>query len=254
MVDLSPETSFPFEPELAAKVDAYLSRMSRSLPELDDRLRARFHDLAARGVRTAEDAVELLSEKHGKDLWSSASLLLGAYGKKQIAPAIVTALHQAQSPGLQQECMSALGAIRSAVARRTLLDVLRRDNDSDNRFTAVSCLKTFNRDPKVVPALAACLASPTEAEFVRAQAARALGDVAHPDAEEPLIAALEDEAAIVRYSAADSLGGVGGHNAIGPLRRMMRRDEDVVSDDGPLKEAAATSISNIQRRIRGSSP
>ena len=244
---MSREDRPAFEPRLASRVE---SRMERWDPKLANRTRAQLRALAEGGVETAEDAVELLRDDRTKDEWTYASLLLGLHGDRRLAPRIGRALREARSTSLQSSCVSALGMIRGAAARRALLEVLQNSDNSKVRLAVVSNLQGFFDDPKVVPALSMCLSSEIESESVRAQAARSLGTVGVAKAEDPLIKALEDESPLVRYSAAEALATVGGTDALVALQRMAARDRDVVSQDGLLRDAASFAMSNIRRRTR----
>ena len=61
---------------------------------------------------------------------------------------------------------------------------------------------------------------------VRERAAEALGRIGDPRAVDPLIEALEDEYAFVRYFSARALGEIGDHRAMRPLKRAKRRKEN----------------------------
>ena len=239
-----PDSSLPFELEFAEKVEASLLQLPADVRRT---LRARFHHLGERGIRTPSDAVGLLTDEHAEEEWSSASLMLAAYDDIALAPAIAEALRDARSPILKQWCLGCLGPSGGEVSRRAIIGVLRTNDDRGTRFAAVTSLGSYFGDKEVVLPLAECLSSPAESADVRAQAARALGTVGVPSAEGPLIDGLDDVSPDVREAAAWSLGAVGTEAALVKLQRLVEHDGGVASD-GPVREAAASAISNIRMK------
>jgi hypothetical protein len=84
--------------------------------------------------------------------------------------------------------------------------------------------------------------------FTAVAAARALGANPSPEAEEPLLVALDDKDADVRVAAAEALGHVGGAQAVLPLKAAEQVAE------GPLRKAVREAIARIQERLTGAHP
>ncbi len=64
--------------------------------------------------------------------------------------------------------------------------------------------------------------------FVRADASQELGELAHPDATEPLISALTDNSIYVRAYAAEALGKIKNTRAIDPLVAALNDEDEFV--------------------------
>lgn len=77
---------------------------------------------------------------------------------------------------------------------------------------------------------------------IRAQAAKMLGDARDPDATDRLIAALDDEAARVRFFATEALGRIGARTAIGPIAAMLAANGDA---DVYLRTAGFHALAGI---------
>jgi hypothetical protein len=107
--------------------------------------------------------------------------------------------------------------------------------------TAGACLKVLGRlGAEAVPRLASVLAVERD-EFGEA-AVRALGETGDASAEEPLLAALADDA--LAAAAAAALGHVGSRAAVAPLREAEERG-------GALRAAARQATAQIQSRLTG---
>jgi hypothetical protein len=186
----------------------------------------------------------------------------------------------ATSEDLLRVRVSALHVLReeapgSALERATLEHLARTDPDGEMRLEAALLLGEEGRptlaslaaDAGVADALSARaieeLGSHLPFEPARriledarrarrlltaAAAARALGASAAPEAEEPLLIALDDEDADVRVAAAEALGHVGGAQAVLPLKAAEQVAE------GPLRKAVREAIARIQERLTGAHP
>ena len=80
-------------------------------------------------------------------------------------------------------------------------------------------------------------------------AARALGETGRPEAEAPLIGALDDPDPAVALAAAVALGRSGSAAAVAPLRQL-----EIASPDAAHRRAARQAIAEIQERLTGASP
>lgn len=81
------------------------------------------------------------------------------------------------------------------------------------------------------------LATPRYGDYLRANAAAALGELGDPEAVEPLIAALDDHSPLVRARAAEALGRLGESNALAPLAALLG------DADREVRDAAAEGLS-----------
>ena len=114
--------------------------------------------------------------------------------------------------------------------------------------TARACLAVIGRsgEAAAVDVLAKMLAGGELA----AAAAQALGDTGSPDAERPLILALQREQKDLQVAAAKALGRVGSARAVLPLKELAERFQR----DLELRPAARQAIGEIQSRLQGASP
>jgi len=79
-------------------------------------------------------------------------------------------------------------------------------------------------------------------ENIRTRVALKLGELRDLTAVQPLIAALKDEYAAVRKSAAETLGNIGDTRAIVPLTELAQKDSD---ED--IRKAAQDAMERIQK-------
>lgn len=111
-------------------------------------------------------------------------------------------------------------------------------HDEDLRVEAAKALS--NMGEKAVEPLIAALKD--EDACVRFLAAGALGDIGDERAVEPLIAALSDEHSYVREYAAEALGKIGDERAIEPLTAALNDEEEDV------RMKATEALEKIQKK------
>jgi HEAT repeat protein len=80
---------------------------------------------------------------------------------------------------------------------------------------------------------------PREQARIRAQAARALGEIGEPETVQPLLGALDDESGLVRCSAARALGAIGDDRAAEPLITALQ------DRDGAVRREAVRALGRI---------
>lgn len=116
--------------------------------------------------------------------------------------------------------------------------------------TATACLAALgrSRSKDALGTLAKVLAR--ESGPLAKVAAHALGAYGQPEAEAPLVAALDHEASAVRLAAAEALEAGGSVAAVEPLRQAERRH----SGDTTFRRAARQAIAAIQSRAGSASP
>ncbi len=107
---------------------------------------------------------------------------------------------------------------------------------SSNRDEAFSLLITWGEGPAETRLLAALL---NEDAQLRSSAAEALGEIGSERAVEPLLSALKDAEAEVRWSAAEALGEIGSERAVEPLLSALKE-----GDEG-VRSSAAVALGEI---------
>ncbi len=136
--------------------------------------------------------------------------------------------------------------LRTAAASRAAAPAL-TDADELVRATAASSVVFLPKDEAcslIVPQL------DDKAEFVRREAAFALGNVGSTCAVEPIIRVLKkDRETIVRAAAAAGLGGIGDPVAVEALTGILKRKPK--TNDEYLRRAAARAIGQIAEMVRG---
>jgi HEAT repeat protein len=164
----------------------------------------------------------------------NAAIALGETNDPKIVEPLIAALKE-KDKALRTAAIEALGKVRIKDSQTfesilvALSDVLKDRNTrsdgghvievSDHRAAMRVMVKM--KDPRAVEPLIGALKH--EDEYVRIEAAEALGEVKDPRTVDPLIAALKDEDARVQESAADSLGRMGARRAIEPLIQALQQ-------------------------------
>ncbi len=161
----------------------------------------------------------------------------------EIAPAIASRLTSQLRSGSTEEKRQALFEIRnreSAAASRLAIPAL-LDQDIMVRATAAASVVFLPR-AEAFSALVPLLSD--KSEFVRREAAYALGDVRDPAAVQPLIRLMQnDKIPEVRTAAAVSLGKIGDVSGLDSLVAILKKRP--VEDDEFLRRSAARSVGQI---------
>ena len=184
-----------------------------------------------------------------------------------------------ESPDVRAASAEALGAWQEPAAGPVLMARLGTEKTSDVRAALAGALGTL-KVAEAVPELIKMLASPAQAEVVRAAGAigsigersgggsaaiepaveplsrlartsdapavreaacRALARIAHPTAEPVLVAALEDQAPGVRFSAAQGLAGLGRAKPETVLALIAR----IQDDNKGVRQAVAAALGKL---------
>jgi HEAT repeat protein len=126
------------------------------------------------------------------------------------------------------EAANALVGIGSKRAVLPLIKLLEEGSSSDTRRAAAYALG-FLADPRAIDPLVSTLQNRSEHRLVRAQAAEALGWLGQTTKRRgirrpvrPLLAALPDQSADVRFWACYALAGYRDRRALPALRRLIR--------------------------------
>ncbi|MBK9438257.1 MAG: HEAT repeat domain-containing protein [Chloracidobacterium sp.] len=158
----------------------------------------------------------------------------------QLSDQIATGSSEQKRNGLAQ-----LRNIQSAPASRVAAQAL-KDPDELVRSTAIGAviyLPISEATTMIVPLLS------DKAEFVRREAAYALGELSSVDAVDPLsLLVRKDRAPIVRAAAAAALGRIGSESGLETLMAVMQRRPS--PKDAFLRRAAARSLGQIAERSR----
>ena len=116
--------------------------------------------------------------------------------------------------------LRALGKINDERVLEPLLSYLKSDEFKDDATRALVALGS-PAVPKLIEALA------SGEDFVKKQAILALGDIADPQAVDPLIALLQDDDWMVRLTSASSLEKIGDLRGRAAIKPLMK-DPDLV--------------------------
>jgi len=118
-----------------------------------------------------------------------------------------------------------------------------KHRDDDIRADAAKALGEI-RDPRAVEPLIDAL-KPDPDSFVRQRAAYALGNIGDAKAVEPLIQSLKDEDKDVRWAAASSLGDLGDIRAVKPLIQALK------DEDKDVQKTAEWALKKIKAKKAG---
>jgi HEAT repeat protein len=179
-----------------------------------------------------------------------ACWFLGRLRRRRAAGALVEALADGPEP-VRAAAAVALGELADASGAPALSRALRSDASPIVRQRAAGSLGQLAA-PKCRPALVRALTEDVSAE-VRGQAAEALGSYG-ARAVAPLVRALEDPAAEVRFFAAFGLAQLSGERAVAQalpaLRRLAASDRTRAGRWGSVRKEALSAIAAIEARPR----
>jgi HEAT repeat protein len=185
----------------------------------------------------------------GTNVRQTACWFLGRLGnKRQAVPALLGLLldHEAD-PGVRGEAARSLALLRSKRSLQPLIAAL-GDTEVEVRTSAAYALGSL-ADERAFDALLKALSNREEDPQVRGMVAEALARFQDRRAVAPLIAALHDPSAEVRFWASFALAGLGDPQALPDLERLAAADEAVVPGWWSVKKEAADAIESIKARL-----
>lgn len=176
-------------------------------------------DLLAIGPPAVPQLIEALADRN-ENVAVFAALLLGEIGDRRAAESLVEAMDSPRWP-LQLEATHALGKLGDARSARALVTALASTYDF---LPDVAAEALIQMGPSAVEPLIDALEH--DAAYARRMAAKALGEIGDHRAFDPLIDILNDKDEAVRDAAAEALAKM-GTPAIRQLVRVSARREDV---------------------------
>lgn len=172
--------------------------------------------------------------------------VLGQLGNRRAVPALISALKD-KSPILRAEAARQLGLIQGKRAIVPLAEVLCTDVDAEVRKAAAYALG-YLQDPRSFDALSGALRDLSQPPLVRGMAAEQLASFSKFAAIPPLIAALHDPSAEVRFWAAYALGAIGSVEALPDLEQLAATDTASVPGWWSIAREAREAIEHITAR------
>jgi len=161
-------------------------------------------------------------------LRSAACWFAGRLGQKRLARALLVAFRSG-NPLLTRQAASDLSLLRARRVLPALISDLLSATDPEVRQAAAYALRGYffehPTDTRVFAALIGVVGNPGEHPGVRGQAAESLAYSWNKRACNPLISALSDPSAEVRFWAAFALGQIRCRTALPHLRRLAHNDK-----------------------------
>jgi len=150
---------------------------------------------------------------------------LGNIGDERATPKLIELLKDKHSQ-VKISAISALGSIRDVESVAPLIKILEEGDDSRVRLAAIQVLGKLG-DKRAVLVLTNTL---TDSDVViRKASAKSLGEIRAEEGFSSLIDALGDKDMNVRRNAAESLGNLGNKEAIKPLNKRLKKEQDLMS-------------------------
>jgi HEAT repeat protein len=213
-------------------------------------------DLLKSNVNSLASLLSLIENRSAPcRLRCTASWLAARLGRKAVASSLLVAFHDAD-PILTKQTASDLSLLRAKRVLPALVRDLLSAPERQVREGAAYALRgyLFERpvDKRVLKALVKVLDNRDEHPAVRGQAAESLSFSFNKRMCKPLMRALADPSAEVRFWVAFALGQIGCRESIPHLRRLARTDRRRVPGWWTVRREAVDAITAIESRPRNS--
>jgi HEAT repeat protein len=208
------------------------------------------HALIRAGVNSIPALVSLLENNNAStSLRSTACWFAGRLGQKRLAPALLVAF-RSEDVSLTRQAASDLSLLRARRVLPALISELLSAPAPEVREAAAYALRGYffeqHIDNRILAALIRVVGNPDEHPGVRGQAAESLARSRSKRACNPLIRALSDPSAEVRFWAAFALGQIRCQAALPHLRRLARSDRRRLRGWWTVSKEAADAINQIR--------
>jgi len=163
------------------------------------------------------------------------------------AEAVLAALAADPAEQVREEAAAGLGLLQDGDSIEVLLAAL-DDPATSVRLAALHALGLLS-SPRATTRLTELLVNAGEDDHVRADAAEALAHCPDDAIVDTLLGCLDDPVALVRYSAAYSLGEQGSRRAVAKLEELAAHDH-AATPWGDVASRAQAALEAIHRRDR----
>lgn len=208
------------------------------------------------GVTSHENLLAFVQDtRQDAALRTFAIWLIARLGDTRAVSALLMALTDTNHPTVRREAalrVAEIGKQGAPEALAPLLHVLQTDSEAQVRVAAAYALRWFKgtADERVVATLLNTLQNQQEDAVVRGEAAESLGELGAHQAVPALITTLRDPAANVRLESAFALGLLGDARALPELAWVAATDQGQVEWGGTerwsVKDEASEAIKRIQ--------
>lgn len=208
------------------------------------------------GVNSYENLLAFVQDnQQDSGLREFAIWLLARLGDSRAVPSLLIALTDASHATVRREAalrVAEVGKQAAAEAIVPLLHVLQTDPDAQVRVAAAYALRWFKgtADERIAATLLNTFQNQQEDAVVRGEAAESLGELGVRQAVPALITALQDSSATVRLESAFALGLLGDARALPELARVAATDQGQVewgdTERWSVKDEASEAMKRIQ--------
>jgi HEAT repeat protein len=218
----------------------------KSHPDFREKIRKDLETLLGK-KKSFEHLINILrDERSNKNERILICWLLGQLRNKRTVHALLNAFNDSD-PSLFWEAAKSLGQIGSKRATHPLILILLKDTNPEKRAAAAYALGNL-RDKRALHLLLKKLADENENIRVREHVAEALAYIKDESAVPPLIDALRDSIAEVRFWSAFALGEIGDNRALTELKIIADTDKSVLPRLGRVSKEASLAIERIEAK------
>jgi HEAT repeat protein len=229
-----------------------------SAPGLQSHLEQTIKQIRAVGISSYSSLLDAVSDRQlDPNIRASICDILGRWNNKRAIPTLLAVFEDPRSEvDILCETAKALGRLESKSAIKPLMEIVQSGKTPEARSFAaytLGWLGYFLEDRRAVSTLIKQISDNTELPRVRGEVAEALANIGNQGlkpgqknpAVQPLIAALSDPSAEVRFWAAFALGKIGDSRALPALRQLVKTDHTVLPNWWSVNKEAADAIKEI---------